>query len=229
MTCRPSVEVCRVEIEIAAPAAAVFDLVAHADRLATVVPQIAEVEIETEIETEVEMEVEMEVETKVETTVEMEAEPGAEGEVGVEVEVEPPPGPGRGSGPDGTPLSGRPGWGVGTRYRERRAQGRRIVTSEVEVVAYRPPEAIGLVADEGDSRWETEITTGTGSGPDTTVVTVVVGATGRTRTARLLNRLGRRLLARSITADLAAVADHLEAGSNPAGRPVADGRGAGDE
>ena len=100
--------------------------------------------------------------------------------------------------------------GVGTRFRESRAMGRRVVSTELEVTEYVADEHVRLVSDEGGTIWDTVfrvIPRG-----ESTELTMTMDA----RPYRLLARIGvplmKRFVRRAIERDMDAVKSHCERG-----------------
>jgi uncharacterized protein YndB with AHSA1/START domain len=99
--------------------------------------------------------------------------------------------------------------GVGTRFIETRAIGKRTGKTELEVVEYQPPGRARLVAEAGGTTWDTvSALEPAGAG---TVVTMTMTSTAHTTRARMLNRIIASTVGRAIERDLDAVKEHCEA------------------
>ena len=98
--------------------------------------------------------------------------------------------------------------GVGTRFRETRANGRRSASTVLEVTEYRPPDHVRFVSDAGGTIWDTEYRyTSTDAG---TELQLVMDIKPYRLLARLTTPFVQRSVARAVEADLDAVKRHCE-------------------
>ncbi len=110
--------------------------------------------------------------------------------------------------------------GVGTRFRETRRMGRKLVSAELEVTEYAPHSRVRIVSDAGGTVWDTVFTIRdlpNNSTEDGVELSVEMEARAHRFLAKLMTPLIRGMVARGVTADIDSVKSYCEASSTAAG------------
>lgn len=102
--------------------------------------------------------------------------------------------------------------GVGTRFRETRLMKGREHTTELEVTEYIENDRVRMVADAGGTVWDSTFTVREADGA--TVLQLRMEARAHKLMAKLFNRLIRGMVVKGVEADIDAVKQHCEHGSN---------------